>query len=49
MILLIAFAILRWLTGRRAVIREWIIRPMGDMNSDIIEKFYSTEKKLAYN
>lgn len=39
--LLIAFAILRWFTGRSPVSEECLIRPMGVTNSDMIEKFCS--------
>lgn len=38
--LLIAFAIRRWLTGRRPVSLLCLMRPISVMYSDIIEKFY---------
>ena len=34
-----ARAILRWLTGRRPVSEECLTRPMGVMNSEMMEKF----------
>lgn len=34
-----AFAIFRWLTGRNPVVLRCLMRPMGVMYSDIIEKF----------
>ena len=34
-----AFAIFRWLTGRRPVVLLCFMRPIGVMYSDIIEKF----------
>lgn len=39
MALRIAFAIFRWLTGRRPVCCRCLIRPRGDTYSDITEKF----------
>ena len=40
MLLRMAFATFRWLTGLRPVWCDDLIRPVGDINSDIIEKFY---------
>lgn len=46
--LLIAFAIRRWLTGRRPVSLPCLIRPISVMYSDIIEKFYSRVRIYIY-
>jgi hypothetical protein len=45
--LLIAFAIFRWLTFRKPVSDECLIRPISDMYSDIMEKFYTRTNKFS--
>lgn len=48
MLLRIAFAIFLWLAGLRPVSREGRIRPVGDMYSDMTEKFYCITLVISY-